>query len=137
MNESTAIPFEWAVPSSSLDASRAALAQANARVDPAARPFVPPPEERDLYVDAAFEPLLILTGVAAAGALVDLVIGSVKRVKHSGILVDTRGGKLTIHEHPTLERGTVMVFSEQGAQEFDTRKQADYVGLLKGAILGK
>ncbi len=60
----------------------------------------------------------------------------VKDVKHSGLIVDARGEKLLIQEHPSIGRGSIVVVGLNKVQHFDsTKTTTDFLKALKSLIV--
>ena len=113
-----------------------ASSQAGARLD-TPQEFVPPSDERDLYMHPALEPLTVLLGVIAIDYLIQRIEDRIKDRRQPGILIDaTRGDEVEIRPLPALARGEVIVLTKSGPQQFDFSRRVDAIGAIR-AVLGQ
>ena len=127
------VRFEWVIPFDQANLHRDDLDKRGAKLE-ANRDFIPSADEKDTYAHSAFGPLVVIAGVVAAAYLVDKVIGWVRSRQNHGLIIDARSGGLSIKEHPSLDRGTVLVMSASGAQRFDSNQQESIRGAIDAAL---
>ncbi len=108
------VEFSWLVRKGEEGEIRATLSEKEANLEQETRPFTPPDDQKAEYVDAAFEPLVVLVGAVALGYLAQVTMKLIKDAKHGGLIIDTRGEVLEIREHPALDQGTVLTVGKDG-----------------------
>lgn len=97
------VPFQWESSDRSfLDAQRTFINGQNGQVAPLQEkePGKKSPVAVALYV---------AVGVAAISALAESIVKTLKDYKHGGIIVDMQSPTIKIIEHPSLERGQVII----------------------------
>jgi hypothetical protein len=127
--------FRWALPVSQAADEQSLLKQAGARLD-APQKFVPPSDERDLYMHPGFEPLTVLLGVIAIDYLVQRIEDRIRDRHRRGIVIDAMGDEVEIRPTPALDPGEVLVLTKSGAQQFDFSRRVDAIALIR-AVLGQ
>ena len=130
------VSFEWVAPASKIRETRTLLEDDGAQLSSESRPFVPPKEELDDYSSAAFDPLTIIVGTMALVAIAERVASLVKDARHDGLIVDARTQELQIRPHPALDRGTALVITSQGAQQFSKAESSALSEAIR-ALMGK
>lgn len=106
--------FRWLVRKGEEGEIRATLLEKKAKLERKLQPFTPSDDQKADYADAAFEPLGFLVGAVALGYLAQVTMKLIKDVKHSGLIIDTRGEELEIIEHPALDQGSVLTVGKDG-----------------------
>lgn len=98
-----AVPFQWELRDRSfLDAQRTFLNERNGQVGALQEKD---PDKRNPVAVA----LYVAVGVAAISALAESIVKTLKDYKHGGIIVDMQGPTIKVTEHPSLERGQVII----------------------------
>jgi hypothetical protein len=117
---------------SQLETQRNALLESGAELEPEDKPFEPPEEDKDVYADPAFEPMLIIAGAVAIAYLAERIAEVIKDHRHGGLIVDARApGKVIIREHPGLKRGTALTLLPNGREaEFDSTSRSDLSAVI-------
>jgi hypothetical protein len=131
-----AVSFTWAVPKSQVTGVADSLRQAEAKLEPELQPFTPPKDEARDYIDAAFEPLLIIAGAVALGYLIDKVTTAVKDVRHGGAVVDVRQGRVDVRANPALPAKTLLVVDDTGVHQFDTEQSEEIGDVIRTGVFG-
>jgi len=94
--------------------------------------FKPPEKEKQDYAQSSFDPLLIISGIAAITYLVSKIISTIKEIKHCGYIIDARGEELIFREQPSLRGGSYLVFTKDGSvQKFDLTNSLSIEDLVK------
>jgi hypothetical protein len=79
---------------------------------------------------ADFEPLTMIVAVMAVVALAERIHAFVKDIHHNGLIIDKRTDPITIMEHPSSDRGKVLVIGADGESTFDLDDRPDLTDLL-------
>lgn len=100
-------------------------------------PYEPPPDEIDLYSDAQFEPLTILTAVVSASLGLKLIREAVKDLRGREVLVlDVTEDEVTARRVPLGGADRIILRSQTGVETFSTTQStAIEEALLR--VLGK
>lgn len=137
MEDSEQVAVEWVVPASASALSRTELERLGAELRPADRPFTPVPEEEEAYAEAAFEPLVVIACVMGLTFLARRILSLVKDVRQDGIIVDARTQPVRVAPHPSLDRGQILVITENGSQFLERSGDAGDLAALLAAVGGR
>jgi hypothetical protein len=119
------VPFEWIVTESAAEELYALLARSEASLDTPG-PVTVPEDSASEFEDASFEPLLLIAGSIAIAHLVRTVSQVVRNHKQGGVVIDSRGPKLSVREGVRgINAGTVVVINEDGPRTLTTPDPAD------------
>jgi hypothetical protein len=100
-------------------------------------PFEPSEEDLDDLGDAAFEPMTIIAISLGIGSLVKLISDLYNDHKYpGGEVIDIRGGKLRRTTIRNMEKGSLLIISDKGAQKFSASKRSDGLAILEKALRG-
>lgn len=115
MNDQTMVTLEW-VCSEGAAKTFAARIGSNGGMIMGTTPFVPEPEEADLYSDAQFDPLVILGVVLASGMVLRYVRELVLDLKGREIaVIDFSGQALQVRVIPIGKASQVIVKMPDGS----------------------
>jgi hypothetical protein len=131
MAEESPLSFRWALPVSEVGAQRDALQASGAELELETQPYVREDADEEDFAHAAFEPLTLLLGVAAARALAAAVFSFVRDARRSGVIVDVRGDVVTVTPEPSLDRGAIVAVTADGVQVLDASRPDSLVSVLK------
>jgi hypothetical protein len=96
------------------------------------RSYTPRPEELDDYADGQFEPLMVVAVAVSLGYLIRTISNVWLDHTHpGGTIVDTRDGCFETKFAPHIERGKLVVISDDGVQEFESSQKDEGASLLR------
>ncbi|WP_429886352.1 hypothetical protein [Geoalkalibacter halelectricus] len=99
-------------------------------------PFVPPPEEADLYSDAQFDPLVIVGAVLASGMVLRYVRELVLDLKGREIaILDFSGTKPQVRVVPVGKASQIIMKSPDGTIERFSPSEIDKIEQNLAALL--
>lgn len=113
--EENRVRFEWIVPESSRDEALREIEAAGGTVEVSGDSYAPSPEDPLSPAGSSFEPLVIVT-CAVSGVYVLREIAKLWRdVRDTGgEIIDARGGRLRRRRVPSLDRGTLILLTDEG-----------------------
>ena len=128
------VSFNWAVGASQREFLATDLTSQGAALADEPRRFEPPAKDKAAYAQAAFEPLTVIAGAMGLMMLIERVAAFVKDLRHDGLIVDVRHDPIDIRPHPSLDRGQVLVVTDDGVEHFDASRHADLVAPLTALL---
>lgn len=110
------VELRWTMSATGLETLRKALRKERPPALHASCPFDQDLDDLDDYAHAAFEPLLLVSGTVASVCLVERIQDHIHSAGQNGLIIDTRGKRLTIREDHAVEHHRILVISRHGTQ---------------------
>src|SRR5262245_5176975 len=127
MSETPMLALEWVCSEGAAKAYAGRVAEDGGKVT-GTTPFVPIPEETDLYSDAQFDPLVIVAGVLASGMVVRYVRELVLDLKGREIeVIDFSGKTPQVRVVPIGKASRVIVKAADGSIKDFTPSDIDKI----------
>ncbi len=118
--------------------SLAAIEASGGTVHGAARPWDVPADLIEDYSDAQFEPLTIVAAAVSAAFLIKRISDVwLDHNRPGGQVVDARRGKLVVRVAPHLERGTLVVLTDQGKEVYSPDRSDAAAAVLEKLFAGR
>ncbi len=132
------VKFEWVLPVSAAEAEYQGLQSAGVQVAGPPQAYQPEEDEIDEMAHAAFEPMMMLVGAAAAAFLAERIVHAVKNYQFGGAVVDLRGDTVRITPNRAFDAGTVVIVRPDGEVETFTSetKPINIVETIKSLLGG-
>jgi hypothetical protein len=128
----SALSFRWALPANEALDEQALFINAGVSLG-VPEDYSPPSDQKDLYSHAYFEPLMVLAGIVAIDYLWQRIEDRIKDGRYTGILIDARTSPVEITPVLSLDRGVVLVRTENGIQMLNSRQTA--LDAIKAAFI--
>lgn len=129
------IQLELVVDESMVPEVQASIKGKGGRILANPEPFEP--SEDDLYDmgDSAFEPMMVVAVALSVGTLIKVISDVILKHKYpGGEMIDIRGGKLKRWSVPSLDKGAIVVVTEDGTKKFPPAKRTDGLAFLEKAL---
>lgn len=82
------LKFKWVTRRSEVKVYQDEFIANGAVLEQVASQFDPPDKEKQDYAQSSFDPLFVITGIAAITYLVQKIISTIKEAKHCGYVID-------------------------------------------------
>ena len=113
--EEKRILFEWVVPESDRDEVSREIEAAGGTVEISGDPYTPSPDDPLTLPGSSFEPLVVIAGAVASVYMIREIAKLWRDIKDKGgEIIDARGGKLRRRRIPSLDRRTLILFTDEG-----------------------
>jgi hypothetical protein len=131
------IEFELVLGEGELAEESQAIENAGGVLREPACPYEPDADEIDDLADSQFEPLMMIAASLAAGYLVKTVSSVWLDHKRSGgQVVDARGAPVRIKRVPYVDRGKLVIITENGTQVFSANERVEGEKVLASVLTG-
>lgn len=135
MNEHP-VTVEFVTEESTADLYISGIKDSGGKLHGDAEPFNIPADLIDDYSDAQFEPLMLVAAAVAIGFIIKRVSDVwLDHTRPGGQVIDTRGDSVVIRVAPYLERGTLVLQTNEGVEVFHPQNHDETIPLLKEVIL--
>lgn len=135
MNEQL-IPVEFVTEESIAYDYVAEIEKSGGKLEYPVRPFQIPADLIDDYSDAQFEPFTLVAAIVSVGFLIKRISDVwLDHTRPGGQVIDTRGGKIIVRRAPYLERGILVLQSEEGVKVFQPQDHDEALSLLEKMVL--
>ena len=131
------IDFELVVGEGELAEELDAIKSAGGAVREPASQYEPETDEIDDLADSQFEPLMLIAASLAAGYLVKTVSSVwLDHKRPGGQVVDARGTPVRIKRVPYVERGKLVIITENDTQVFSANESVEGEKVLASVLTG-
>lgn len=113
------ISFNYVVPRSKLNDLKSELSHKGAELDNWCYQYEPTNEEPEMLSHSDRDPFMVLHGTSKLDALINSVVGKVRREATNGIIMNATGRDLLIKENPEIEQGRIAISTMNGLMEYD------------------
>ncbi len=102
-----------------------------------AEPYDIPADLLDDYGDAQFEPLMVIAAAVSIGFLLKRISDMwMDHTRLGGQVVDVRGEKIICRWAPYLDRGKLVLVTEEGARVFEKQDHDEALRVLQEMAVG-
>ncbi len=81
--------------------------------------------------------IIIIAGAVAVSILADTIADFVWEMTANGVVVDLRGGKVSIEESPSLSAKQILIVSDTEVRTVEVNKRDDLPEILKAIVPGE